>query len=354
MLRYAIAMAVVVAFSGCAPRTSTPPSPVAPIPGDAIPNDAIPTESNFIHGRATYLERIKIPPGADFTVQLIDSQLADTPQAVIAETTLQDVAGPPYEFSLQYDPAKIRPNGQYGLSANLRGVDGNLLFVTDTRVPVVPGDPKVVEFRMKRVSTGDVPPPTADIHHTSWTCGEMTFAADFDTANGRVDLQLPEGAMSLPQAQSASGARYVDHRGNEFWTKGNTATLTREGGGKLDCVRADAPPQAGSPWDAARQRGVAFRAIGNEPGWMVEVGRGDAPPLHAELDYGKRKLDVANAQALSGLLGYAGTAKDGTKVRLVLERKACSDGMSEQQYPVDAMLDVGGTAYRGCGRFLSE
>src|SRR6478735_514619 len=115
MLRHAIAMAVVVALSGCAPRTSTPPSPVAPIPGDATP-----TESNFIHGRATYLERIKIPPGADFTVQLIDNQLADTQQAVIAETTLEDVAGPPYEFSMQYDPAKLRPNGQYGLSANLR------------------------------------------------------------------------------------------------------------------------------------------------------------------------------------------------------------------------------------------
>jgi len=79
MLRDVIAMVVVVALSGCAPRTSTPPSPVAPIPGDAIP-----TESNFIHGRATYLERIKIPPGADFTVQLIDNQLADTPQAQAA------------------------------------------------------------------------------------------------------------------------------------------------------------------------------------------------------------------------------------------------------------------------------
>jgi hypothetical protein len=30
----------------------------------------------------------------------------------------------------------------------LRGVDGHLLYVTDTRVPVVPGDQKVVEFRM--------------------------------------------------------------------------------------------------------------------------------------------------------------------------------------------------------------
>src|SRR6478736_10176969 len=129
MIRCLLAACLAAVLAGC-PDTTPAPAAQAPIP----------TESNFIHGRATYLERIKIPPGADFTVQLIDNQLADTQQAVIAETKLEDVAGPPYDFSVQYDPAKIRPNGQYGLSANLRGVDGNLLFVTDTRVPVVPGD----------------------------------------------------------------------------------------------------------------------------------------------------------------------------------------------------------------------
>ncbi|UHQ19258.1 YbaY family lipoprotein [Lysobacter sp. KIS68-7] len=342
-MRYLVALVAALVLSGC-PERETAPSPVAPIP----------TESNYIHGSAYFLERLKLPPGNDFTVQLIDNQLADTQQAVIAETTLEDVAGPPYNFSLMYDPAKIRPNGQYGLHASLRGADGHLIFVTQTRVPVVPGDPKVVEFRMTRVSAGDAPPPVANIHHTSWTCGEMTFAADFDMAGGRVDLQLPEGAMSLPLAQSASGARYADHRGNEFWTKGDKGTLTREGGGKLDCVRADTPPQAGSPWDVAKKRGVAFRAIGNEPGWVVEVGRGEAPTMDATLDYGKRVVDVPKAQALSGLLGYAGTATDGSKVRLVLERKACSDGMSDDAFPVAATLDVGGTTYRGCGRFLAE
>ena len=112
-----------VVLAGC-PET-TPATPAADAP--------IPTESNFIHGSAWFAERIKIAPGADFTVQLIDTQLADTPNAVIATTTLEDVAGPPYDFSLQYDPAKIRPNGQYGLSATLRGVEGELLFNTPTR-----------------------------------------------------------------------------------------------------------------------------------------------------------------------------------------------------------------------------
>jgi len=57
---------------------------------------------------------------------------------------------------------------------------------------------------------------------------------------------LPGGTLSLPLAQSASGARYADHRGNEFWTKGDTGTLTREGGRKVDCVRADAKVPPGS------------------------------------------------------------------------------------------------------------
>jgi putative lipoprotein len=349
--RCMLAIGLALALSGC-PEKKPDAAAAADAPAS---NSAIPTESNFIHGTATYLERIKIPPGADFTVQLIDNQLADTPQAVIAETTLEDVAGAPYNFSLMYDPAKIRANGQYGLHANLRGADGNLLFVTDTRVPVVPGDQKTVEFRMKRVSAGDAPAPPTDVRRSVWTCGDMTFEAAFDVPGERVELALPSGTVSLPLAQSASGARYGDHLGNEFWTKGDQGTLVRQGSSeKLDCIRQDTPPEAGSPWDRAKKRGIAFRAVGNEPGWLVEVGPGDAPKLHAELDYGGKQVDVAQAMSLSGLMGYAGKAADGTKVRLVLERRECNDGMSDAKYPVNAMLDVGGTTYRGCGRFLAE
>ena len=96
-------------------------------------------EANTSSAAARFPERIKMAPGADFTVQLIDDQLADTPAAVIASDTYEDVAGPPYDFALAYDPAKVRPGGRYGLSAQLRGADGALLFTTDTRVPVTPG-----------------------------------------------------------------------------------------------------------------------------------------------------------------------------------------------------------------------
>lgn len=109
-----------------------------------------------------------------------------------------------------------------------------------------------------------------------------------------------------------------------------------------------------SPWDHARARGIAFRGIGNEPGWLVEVGAGEAPALHVELDYGERKIDLAHAQPLSGVPGYTGTTSDGVEVELQLRHGDCSDGMSDQTYPVSAKLSVGDRTYAGCGRFLQE
>lgn len=121
-------------------------------------------------------------------------------------------------------------------------------------------------------------------------------------------------------------------------------------------VSEPSPPtdSQGSPWDQAKARGVGFRGIGTEPGWMVEVGTGEAPALHAALDYGERKVDVARMQALSGILGYAGATADGIEVKLHLQREDCSDGMSDQTYPVSARLSVGDGTYQGCGRFLQE
>jgi uncharacterized membrane protein len=109
-----------------------------------------------------------------------------------------------------------------------------------------------------------------------------------------------------------------------------------------------------SPWEQARVRGIAFRGIGNEPGWLVEVGAGDTPALHAELDYGERKIDIAHVQAHPAGAGYKGTTGDGVAVELHLQRGNCSDGMSDQTYPVSTRLTVGDKTYAGCGRFLQE
>lgn len=337
-----------LALTACQPRdtadaqttSSATPAPAPPMTQGA----------HAINGTATYLERIQVPPGASLRVQLIDNLLADTPKAILADITLKDVAGPPYAFSLPYDPVKLRPNGMYGLHAALTGPDGRLWFVSDTRVPVEPARNLPVEIRMVRVSAADMPTTAGTGNASHWQCGEARVGATFEQASERVLLSVNGRRLTLPLARSASGARYADADGNEFWTKGDTGTLSLAGEDKQECTRAQGP----SPWDAARDRGIAFRAVGNEPGWLVEVSQGEAPSLHAELDFGARKLEIARVQPRSNGTGFIGKTDSGTQVELAIERKPCQDDMSGARFEATAQLTAGGKTYRGCGAFLTE
>lgn len=125
-------------LSACA-TTSSPPA--------ASP------DSGQIQGSAFYLERIALPPDVVLDVRLVNTRLADTPLAVVAQQRFEHLQGPPYRFTLNYDPAKLQANMSYSLSATLRGADGHLWFVTDTSVPVIPGKTDIVEFRLIRVSS---------------------------------------------------------------------------------------------------------------------------------------------------------------------------------------------------------
>ena len=185
----------------------------------------------------------------------------------------------------------------------------------------------------------------------TFQCGDERITAHFDNSAGNVSLSIGGVALVLPQAVSASGARYADDQGNEFWNKGSNATLTRTGKPAVECAQTE----LASPWDQAKARGASFRAVGNEPGWAVEVGTGEAPALSATLDNGSRNVEVAQAQALTGEhTGFAGKAADGTAVELLIKREACTDAMSGEAFAASAQLKVGDDTYSGCGRFLAE
>ncbi|MEZ5874962.1 MAG: MliC family protein [Hyphomicrobiales bacterium] len=67
---------------------------------------------------------------------------------------------------------------------------------------------------------------------------DATFYAD------KVDLKLSDGrSMSVPQAMSASGARYANEDETfVFWNKGNTAFVTEGADQKMtyaDCATAE-------------------------------------------------------------------------------------------------------------------
>lgn len=117
----------------------------APRPKPSSPQAAVETA---IRGEATYLERIRLADGARLEVQLIDDA-----GATVARGSFEGLRGPPYEFALPYEAAKIDPAHHYALRATLRSASGHLEFATDARVPVEPGRTPRVELRLVRATT---------------------------------------------------------------------------------------------------------------------------------------------------------------------------------------------------------
>ena len=344
-MRLSLLLAALCALGGCQSSSKPANEDTATNAGESTA-DAQAT----IRGSAFYREKILLPPGVELRVQLIDDQLADTQRAVVAQQTFRGMPGPPYAFALDYDPTKLRSDGSYGLHAGLYSPGGELLFVTDTRVLVTPGDEDTVEFRLISVDAPAVGSDPAAGDETRWQCGEMVVATRF--AGDHAEARIPGTTLRLQQQLSTSGAKYGDADGNAFWMKGDSATFTLQGEQARDCTRTDRR----SPWDDARARGVALRAAGNEPGWFAEVGRGEAPRLRAELGYGERKVEVASAQPLTqgDATGFRGTTTDGDALELRIRRVRCHDDMSGHPYPATAELIVGDGTYRGCAAFLEE
>ncbi len=210
-------------------------------------------------------------------------------------------------------------------------------------------------------SAGDVPDPaleappelpvdSAGTIAAHFRCGDLLLGVDFDNAAETATLSWSGHRRVLPQAVAASGARYADDAGNEFWNKGDDATLTLAGNAALECSVTDEV----SPWDEARERGVTFRGIGTEPGWLVEVDGGNNPSLRAQLDYGERNIEASGLDAASDGSRYAGTTSEGTGVELAIVEGDCSDGMSDQTFPASIELTVGDQTFRGCGAYLDR
>lgn len=185
----------------------------------------------------------------------------------------------------------------------------------------------------------------------NFQCGELALGVTFDEGGERARLSFSGRQLELPIAVSASGARYADDDGNEFWSKGlEDASLTLAGEERREC----SPSDRISPWDQAAERGVSFRAIGQEPGWLVEVQDGDeGASLTAHLDYGQRLLEVAELSS-EDANRYQGQAADGTSVVLTIEERDCADPMSGERFRAAASLAVGDQQYEGCGARLSN
>lgn len=105
--------------------------------------------------------------------------------------------------------------------------------------------------------------------------------------------------------------------------------------------------------DEARTRGIDFWAIGQEPGWRVEIRDGER--IDVEVDYGETKLSVPAPrpqQAGPGRTHYTAGAKE-HRLTIDIQEGECRDAMSGGAYPTLVTLVLDGKTYRGCGQRLN-
>lgn len=119
--------------------------------------------------------------------------------------------------------------------------------------------------------------------------------------------------------------------------------------------QAEAEQQAefsDTPWEEARARGAEIRAIGQEPGWWLEIRRDGSMMLAS--DYGTRRqvFDRPRAQLLDGGIERFQVAEAG--VTITVRDLPCQDVMSGENMPLTVEVETPDEYLEGCGRRLAE
>lgn len=103
-------------------------------------------------------------------------------------------------------------------------------------------------------------------------------------------------------------------------------------------------------WHAAKLKGVSFRAVGQEPAWLMEIYPGDK--IFLSRDYGDKadffnyltpKVEQAKRRSIFTL------EQQGT---VTIEGKPCSDSMSGESFEATVTVTIKGKTLKGCGRAL--
>ena len=205
----------------------------------------------------------------------------------------------------------------------------------------------------KRAVSTDVAAPPAPVKPATQTATYVCECDDGSTFVTRIEggkawLFLTSGTVSLPHVPSGSGAKYSDGK-ITFWTKGEETMLEAEEGPRRHCRNN----RSQAIWEDAKFRGVDFRAVGNEPGWNLEISAGSEIVYvgdYGQIEYRFPTPDpVKNRDARRTTYTVEGEGHD---LLIVLEGRRCQDTMSGEEFDITVMVVLDGKEFRGCGRAL--
>ena len=121
-------------------------------------------------------------------------------------------------------------------------------------------------------------------------------------------------------------------------------------GGRVIGIGAD---RALAPWDGMffeLTRDTDFRAVGQEPGWLLEIRK--AQEMRLITDYG---ADTAVTPVPPGQTDTATGARtyhavtEAHDLQVLIHPTGCTDAMSGESYETTVTITLDGRAYHGCG-----
>jgi uncharacterized membrane protein len=117
-----------------------------------------------------------------------------------------------------------------------------------------------------------------------------------------------------------------------------------------DPVKREQALAKSNVWHKAKLRGVAFRAIGQEPGWLLEIKNGEEILVVTNYGQDRRVLRYVNPQVDKAARKTVFEIDANSNV--LIEGKPCSDSMSGETFDTTVTLILGEQVFKGCGRAL--
>ena len=238
--------------------------------------------------------------------------------------------------------------------ASLAGIA--LIAVAGCQRKETPADESAAEAKTAAPAPAAAPAPTPAVDEFPagvlrayvWQCADgQTLVMRNLLREKAIAIDFHDGTRRLDQTVSASGARYADGV-MVFWTKGSTATLERQGAPAVRCEER----RADSLREDARARGVVYRALGNEPGWILEIG--PASKLTWTTNFGQDRYDFEQAEATATTDGASvySAQKDVVSLKATIRAERCVDD-GDVEYDHVVTVESGGQTYHGCGTRLN-
>ncbi|MHC4221576.1 MAG: hypothetical protein ACYST9_04070, partial [Planctomycetota bacterium] len=94
-------------------------------------------------------------------------------------------------------------------------------------------------------------------------------------------------------------------------------------------------------WHAAKLRGVEFRAIGQEPGWLLEMTTGEKILLVTDTGQTRAEYAYVEPEVFQDQRKSVFLVKPG-EFRVTIEGINCTDSMSGERFEVSVFIELNG------------